>query len=291
MPRDYDPSRILFERIFGHADQGYALDRISAGILAVLEHVEALLVEVQYLRTGGYRARAEFLLTTANEELGKAHLLLDAARLDATRHMSDLNALCVGFYNHLTKYAYMRAWQVWRQRGRATNNSFVIRGEFRQVGELFCADRVRMWRGSTDPEDGEPDMPHTTYFTRDAQLYVEFSDYSGQWIVPNPSQQFHDSGLWPKTDSYELAVGHLHAWQIIRDVDALSSDALALMNALWRRQRISRNTPATTLARLWTKTAATMADRSPITEGDIFVSPLCGWPCYQFLTDPAPAAH
>ena len=55
-------------------------------------------------------SRAWFIIATADEELGKCHVLLDCMRLDV-RHSSSLKKLSQAFYDHIDKYAYMRLWR------------------------------------------------------------------------------------------------------------------------------------------------------------------------------------
>ena len=102
----------------------------------------ALIPEVRYLVAGAFHARADLILSIANEELGKAHLLLDAARLDVKRHEARLLELCTGFYDHLTKYAYMT---VWRSARSGFQDFTRIADRFDSAKEPLRAPATQRW--------------------------------------------------------------------------------------------------------------------------------------------------
>ena len=74
-------SQLPFTTLFGDGDQNRTLALIADGLATVLNHVAALITDVEVLVGASRYARARFLIATADEELGKCHLLLDCARL------------------------------------------------------------------------------------------------------------------------------------------------------------------------------------------------------------------
>lgn len=84
---DGQPKRtqVLFQFLFGeNAEQAYS--RLSEGITATLDNAEALLNDAAVLVHAKRNARAQFLVATANEEMGKVYILLDMCRVDLARH-------------------------------------------------------------------------------------------------------------------------------------------------------------------------------------------------------------
>src|SRR5208337_3149335 len=91
-------SQLLFNTLFADGDQNRTLTLIADGLATVLNHVAELLTDVEVLVGANRYARARFLIATADEELGKCHLLLDCARLGVQKHPSDLKVLSKAFY-------------------------------------------------------------------------------------------------------------------------------------------------------------------------------------------------
>ncbi|MFI5398509.1 MAG: AbiV family abortive infection protein [Candidatus Binatia bacterium] len=261
----------LFENLFSDGNQHSAIETISSGVLVVIEHVAELLAESAFLLRGHYQARTELLLTAANEELGKAHLLIDAGRLNVRSHQSQLRSLCGAFYGHLEKYAYMR---MWRFRPRYSSS-------FAEVGKRFRSDMERIEPGSPDPEDGEFDMPHPTYFSRDSNLYVDFSDYAKDWIKPT---SHNPNAVEMLKDPLEWAHDHLAEWLKLKDADALRPQALSRLNAAWRsRKALHPAADLRSIAALQSLSAQNVSRVCSLSVEAILESPLCAIPCYPFL--------
>lgn len=104
---DKPPKRdsALFEQLFG-SDRAGAFDRLSAGFDAILSNAAALLDEAAMLSAAQRYERAEFLLATAQEEMGKAYILADMCRVDLVKREDVLRRLCRAFYEHVLKNVY-----------------------------------------------------------------------------------------------------------------------------------------------------------------------------------------
>jgi AbiV family abortive infection protein len=175
-----NPSDLLFENLFIRRNRNSTLDVISKGLNCVAENAESLLHEAKILADSEKKARASFLVTTANEEIAKAYILLDICRLDFEKQQTILRRLCKAFYNHIAKYAYYKT--IWR------STSAPI--PWPRIVDFFKND-LKEWRPSESMD--EPDMPHDVYFDRESNLYVDFSDYAQTWVKPipeNPRQEF-----------------------------------------------------------------------------------------------------
>ncbi len=96
-------------------------------------------------------------------------------RLDFGRYESVLRKLCQAFYDHIAKHAYVEAL------------TFTNIKSMNDAKDVWQNAVKRWWLGSY--EDGEPDMPHETYFDREMPLYVDSGDYDQKWLLPADSGQ------------------------------------------------------------------------------------------------------
>jgi AbiV family abortive infection protein len=274
-----DRTRTFFEVLFGHGDQHRALALVADGLATILGHVRALLTDVDCLVDCERFARAQFLIATADEELGKCHLLLDCARLDVQKHQSDLKKLSEAFYDHIAKYAYMRLWRF----GQLKTHSW---WDMDDALKCFNIDRVRFWKatsGSFDAPPDEPDMPHDTYFHREMNLYVDIGETREWWVSP-PSygRERFDKSIGPFEERKQTQ-DHLLAFDKLRVGNAITEQALQTMNGLWRGHYVNRDWRRGQLDVLWDKTATALLRVCTLKEGEIMNSPLCFWPCYYSL--------
>ena len=186
-------SGVLFDFLFGgNAEEAFG--RLSEGIVAILGNVQRLIGDATVLVEAKRFGRASFLITTAEEEMGKIYILLDMCRVDIARRQDVLRHLCVCFYNHIIKHVYLDL---------SVNEYAGIR-ELSEVKHYFRVGAQKWW--PSDPESGEPDMPHDMYFEREANLYVDVDSYADIWTTPgNPAMnmRFHD-GFLPSTRRREF---------------------------------------------------------------------------------------
>jgi AbiV family abortive infection protein len=271
----------LFELLFDRNEQALTLRLLADGLTTILDHVRELLTDAECLVRSDRFARAWFLASTADEELGKCHLLLDCARLDISKHQSDLRILSRSFYDHVDKYAYMRLWR-W---GPPTTFWWWSMDD---VFRIFNSDRVKFWKAtaySFDEPPDEPDMPHNTYFAREQNLYVDILE-TGSWYVAEPSDGYARERFDEVNGDFETrkqTTAHLMAFDKLRRQGALGEQALQALNAVWSPHYINRATSREQINTLWLKTATAMSRFCDSTEENLIASPLCFWPCYNAL--------
>ncbi len=270
----------FFERMFAHGNQDRSLALIAGGLSAILDHVGELLAEVECLVDHERFARARFLISTADEELGKCHVLLDCARLDVQVHESALKKLSRAFYDHVDKYAYMRLWR------------FAGSGRFPwwrmdEALKVFNVDRVKFWKATGQAEEppDEPDMPHDTYFSREMNLYVDLLESGAWWAAPaaDPYARHQFESLNGEFELRNQTKSHLDALDTLRKGQAITAQALLVLNSIWAKNYVNRDTPREKLDALWRKTAKAVSGVCSLNEGALLASPLCFWPCYHAL--------
>jgi AbiV family abortive infection protein len=264
------PADLLYEHVFDCRHQDDIVTDLSLGISACITNAARLLKDVQLLVEAERYASATFLSTTAREELSKVYILTDACRLDFSRHQSVLRKLCKAFYDHIAKHAYYKV------------HSFPTLISMDRVKLVWEAEVTRWWPGG-GPESGEPNMPHATYFQRELPLYVNFSDYSDTWILPEDG-----SHRFLFDESYDpnpliLTAELLERMQKSEKIGLLSIDSLALLNSVFRVCYVNDRTPLEEVGRLHTRVATQIETAKLIPCSEVLASPLTVWPLYHFI--------
>ena len=164
------PAKLLYENVFVRRDREGSLELLSEGLVAFAENAARLIDDAVLLVKAERYGTAAFLVATADEEMAKSYILLDACRLDFSRYESVLRSLCRAFYSHVAKHAYSKVTRFkWHNMAH--------------VKEVWDVETTRWW-SSPGYESGEPDMPHETYFEREMPLYVDFVDQDQKWFTP-----------------------------------------------------------------------------------------------------------
>lgn len=218
----------LFEFLFGSGPE-QAFPRLSEGVTAMLDNAEAILDDAALLVEAKSLARAVFLIATAEEEMGKAYILLDMCRVDACQEHV-LRHLCSSFYNHVLKYAYLEY----------SANKFGGIIELSHLQRYFRASARQWW--PSERESGEPDMPHETYFLREANLYVDVDTYGNTWATPEcPALEvrFLDVYIPSPLKKARDILGKLRATQ---DCRLYEPEALHLFNDAMKHLRVNEKT-------------------------------------------------
>jgi AbiV family abortive infection protein len=269
-PRPPDRAAVLYEGIFGSRDRSSALGLISEGVGAVCANAERLLADVSLLAQAGHHASAGFLLTTANEEMAKAYILVDACRLDFLRHGTALKRLCRAFYDHVAKHAYT---QIVR---------FPQFHDMAHVKEVWDIQVTRWWP-SSGPESGEPDMPHDTYFTRELPLYVDFINCDGRWLLPHRNTARgmfeEDFGRSAFSDA-GLALQRLLDTE---DAGLFSAQCLCTLNDVFSPHYLTERTRTRQFLDLRRAVARRLEAERGIIEDRFRRSALDAWPLYHFV--------
>lgn len=256
----------LFEQLFGR-DQSIAFDLVSTGISAILKHASALLDEAGILAAARRYERAEFLIATAQEEMGKAYILADMCRVDLAKWEDVLRRLCGGFYDHVLKNVYFdlcahRYPGIW---------------ELEHVQRCFRIGVQKWWPAPA--ESGEPDMPHDTYFLREANLYVDFDAFSGTWTVPHlPSKSmlFESPFVSPLTD----ARAALQKLQATHELGLFGANALRTFNQRLKTLSINEQTPTKELMALYDQVGKDLETTVGVAPSAFMDSELRKWPMY-----------
>ena len=211
--------------------------------------------------------RAEFLTATATEEMGKAYILVDMCRVDFKKRSETVRYLCRAFYDHVRKHVYFDL----------CANRYPGIWELEQVRDAFLVGVREWWPGSL--EDGEPDMPHETYFLREANLYVDFDEFSGSWSIPSyPAKSvFFES---PFSSPLDDAVAALKGLQFTQNLGLFHAEALATLNRRMKRVRVTESMATEDLAMIYAEVALDLQGRLGVAPSDFEKSQLRTWPLY-----------
>ncbi len=251
---------------------------MAGGVEASLENIDRLLSDVDFLLVDKRYATASFLLATAQEEVAKIFILIDTCRLDPSKYASVLRSLCKAFYSHIAKHAYNEVRRI------------PIIHDMGQAADRWRIAVRRWWPGSSDPQDGEPAMPHDTVFDREVPLYVDWDYWSRTWIVPRRSTNRlkFDNAHWPsELDRFRAEL------QTVKEAAAkglLSAEALKTVNTIYGGTYIGDSTPMDTIHKLEEKLVASVSSTLSLSDADILKSPLVALPLYHFTTVSGDAA-
>ncbi len=250
------------------------IELICDGIKKILGHVPSLLADADLLFEHERFALARFVIATADEELGKVHILVDAERLLPEQRRTA--RLADAFYNHIAKFAYSETWRARRD---------LEKGTFAFVEQTMDVNLVGEWPGS--PQKGEPDhFPHDTYVHREMRLYVDYQDYGGGWIAPRGYRDEFESWFRNVPSVREKSREHLSAFELSRDLGLFEETPMLAFHKIWRNSYFGRRTnedQKRQLEDLRNKTAGVLAELVGCEPSVVRESPLCFWPCYGFL--------
>jgi AbiV family abortive infection protein len=265
------PGELLYENLFIRRDDTETIETLSQGLQAVHLNAARLIKDVELLVSAERYASASFLLATADEEIAKFYILADMCRLDFSRHQSILKRLCQAFYSHVAKHTY---------------NQIIRLSNFRDmthVKEIWGFKATRWWP-SDDPESGEPDMPHETYFAREMPLYVDYIDYDQAWFVPEAdtrqyifTQSLGDSSLAQSQD----ASGRLDK---THKLGLCTPESLTALNQVFAKHYIGDKSSRKQIERLYEKLAQRIAEEMSVSPKAFWSSAICEWPLYHFTT-------
>lgn len=266
---------LLYENLFERRDQDDSLKLISQGISVIIKNVHWLLEDAKILADRKRFARANFFLATAKEEIGKAYILIDMCRLDFLKHNANLKHLCKAFYDHVPKHAYYKTIFYFEV---LNLNQFGVLME--RVGINFQTE-LKRWFPSGDI--GEPDMPHETYFDREANLYVDFLDDSQAWFAPDPETGEYEWGSEPEITNFSAIQKELEKLIKTEKKGLFKPDVLNILNQIFKKHYINEKTSRSDLFKFYEKfTKKVQTDLSISTEYPQN-SALIVCPLYHFL--------
>jgi AbiV family abortive infection protein len=268
MPQPPDPANLLFTNLFVRRERTETLHILSLGLHAISENCENLLNDAKLLLDSGRYSRAHFLIATADEEMAKIYILLDACKLDFTRHEGPLRRLCRAFYSHVEKYAYN---QIYRSDIR----------DLQQAKELFHIELQRWWPSGF--ESGEPDLPHDTHFARESNLYADFIDFDQAWWIPSDrySQNYFEMLLG--NNPFETSRRAFAKIKFSLEEQLLQEGALDILNAIFKNNYIREDMTNDRLFRFYDQVAEAIEKTLNIPQNRFNESILRYWPLYHFL--------
>ena len=126
----------LYENLFEHGDRERTLSLIEGALEAIQTNVQRLIDVSQLMLADDRYASASFILATADEEIAKSYLLVDACRVNMGKHHGVLKGLCRAFYDHFMKHAYFRI----------QTDGFI--DSMAQAWEFWTIEVKRWWPGS-----------------------------------------------------------------------------------------------------------------------------------------------
>lgn len=256
---------LLFKNIFGDHSKNISFERIAEGLSASRLNAERLLSDVQLLFQAERFSSARFLLTTAKEELAKSYILLDMCRLDFEKHESVLRSLCRAFFDHIPKHAYMEVLD------------FPNIHTFADAKSVWDIEVQRWW--PAEPETGEQDMPHDTYFNREFPLYIDFGDYERRWLIPIDTNQRAHFMTFLGANLIDMIEKLLKSWRAADSIGLCSYEVLECLNAVFKNHYIGEGTKREELQILYEKVAEKILYK---VDGQSFMtSPLIQWPLYH----------
>jgi AbiV family abortive infection protein len=257
------PDRKLFENIFLNGGTGEIIHLLSDGIDAVINNAKNLYDDAQLMFKNSRWTSWRFLLTTANEEMAKSYILLDACRLDFSRHHSVLKRLCYAFYDHVSKYAY----------GNILNSKDAYS---LQDAKIEWQDSTTRWALDDDAQ-----TIHETYFLREAPLYVDFLDYDQIWSTPLSLVSEYNYSMGSGIPDFQAALERL---KMTQQAGLFSSNTLNLINENFKKHYFSETTSDDVLINLHKKTAKQIETKTGISATTYQESSLYTIPLYHFLT-------
>lgn len=260
----------MYENLFEGRKPESILQDLSGGVLGCTANAARLLSDVELLADSGRYASATFLLTTAKEEMAKSYILLDACRVDLSRHENILRRLSRAFYDHIAKHAY---YSIHRLPSTASMEA---------LKQLWEVETKRLWV-SGDPESGEPDMPHATYFHRELPLYVNFSDYVGAWLVPDDKNHKFQFEKLMGLDFMKTTNKMLDRLRQAEQRGLFAPEVLEILNASLRDHYFNESIPLQEIETYYHRFAAQVSRLMNMAVDEILRSPLAAVPLYHFV--------
>lgn len=268
-PKDAD---ILFSFLIEYNNSSI-FQKVSNGIGGIADNVERLVGDSALLVEAERYCSGKFLNATAQEELGKLFILLDICRLESKDREKYLKQLCKSFYSHLSKHVYFA---LRKYKAKIFDNGAAVK-------EAFCRES-RLWWPS-ECESGEPDMPHDTYFLRQANLYVDISNHAKNWIVPDNTlyglkfeiDKSRQGVLGNSLDDTRQYLINIHS---CLELGLFRPEVLQAINNVFKEFSINERTGVADLSKKLDRTSSDIEKCFGISQRAFEESPFCSWPLY-----------
>lgn len=282
-----DPAGLLYENLFDHCEREKTLEIISEGLTACLENADSLIQDAKILANNKRYSTAIFLLTTADEEMAKSYILLDACRLDFLRNLSEQKRLCKAFYNHIYKYAYYKVLSFPSVTDLVRVDSLANEDECENTNMIeikkLWRGQIRKWWPNESIENGEPPMPHEIRIIREGFLYVDFDDWMKQWCKPYAERRKFvvDTFLFDKFPESNEALEQL---RFTYNSKLYSPESLSILNDNFKNLYVNTNKKTVQIARQYDNVAQQIENEMGISKQTFDKSALRKLPLYYFLT-------
>lgn len=260
----------LYFGLFQNRTEDEALTLLGEGLVSVKDNARRLVTDAQLLLKSKRFSSARFILTTADEEMAKAYILLDMCRLDFSRHESTLRCLCRAFYDHVSKHAYNEVHRFQRIHNMA------------HAREIWDVETTKWW--PSNPESGEPDMPHDTYFLREMPLYVDYIEYDQRWLVPDDGSESFWFERSAGIDSLSVTLKYLAKLEFTYEIGLFDFKCLKIFNEGFKKFYIKENWQESDRIKIYTTITERLVREHSMAANDIVESIYNSWPLYSFLT-------
>lgn len=264
---EYEQAQLrLYENLFDHGDRERTLSLIEGALDAIQTNVTRLLDVCELMLQQDRYATASFFLVTADEEIAKSYILVDACRLDMQKHHNVLKGLCRAFYDHFMKHAYFRL----------QTDEFI--DSMAQAWEFWRIEVKRWWPGSQNPEDGEPDLPSDVFMRRESTLYVDYDWIGGRFVPPlENSRKYAFEERWSELSKTRQAFERM---RLTADFGLYDAAVLGALNDVFAPTYIRETTETQVIEGLY----RTFTARLGRSLDELRASALCAWPLYHFPT-------
>jgi hypothetical protein len=126
-------------------------------------------------------------------------------------------------------------------------------------------------------------MPHDTYFTREANLYVDYIEYDQAWSVPEPNRRGISFDQTPGPNSLDKSRVALECLIRAEGEGLYTPDALEILNVGFGDRYIPDRTATDELRRLYARLTDCLAEKLGGDRARFEQTAYFEWPLYHFL--------
>lgn len=263
------PGKMLYENLFAMCNPSKTFEILSKGFSVLLTNADRLVKDAKILKEAGSYMSASFLGVTAREEMAKSHILIDACRLDLSRHESILRRLCKAFYNHVDKYAYYTILRLPRLH------------DMLEISNFWKVETNKWW--PSDIESGEPDMPHETKYLREMPLYVDYIDWDKDWF--NPQAKRGKIIISARNYEIENALDDLSLFHKTFNDGLYKPECLSIINNVYKGEFINEKTSKKIIDSCYEKAGKQIEKELSIPQNKFDSSFITKWPLYHFAAN------
>jgi len=269
-PKRPKQSDVLYNALFANSKERI-IGLISDGIRELHKNAKSLLDDVVVLSEHERFTSSDFLLFTAAEELAKIYILIDMLRLDFGKK-ARLKRLCQAFYSHLLKSVYFRI----------ISFPLPIR-DMKYLQEIAEVEKQEYWP-EYDYESGEPDIINLELLRRETSIYVDFDEYAGFWISPNPGISKANINSGDSTGYQEEIKAIFKRVEKALSEGCFDTDCLIIFHDVFSKREIGIGMPMNEISKIYKRFVKEVEKAGIKAAGKIEEeNPLLDWPIYAVL--------